>query len=68
MKVWVLTVAEPYEGEALLGVYASKEDAEAAKSARHKHKSSDGILCTYEVEVGAAPRWYLYDDRLENRD
>ena len=51
MTVYVLTQEWEYEGEALLGVYASLEEARAAAQA-YDSQGSDCLLI-YERQVGA---------------
>ena len=51
MTVFVLTQEWQYEGEAVLGVYASLEDAQAA--ARTYDTGSD-FLQVYQIQLGSA--------------
>ncbi len=50
MTVYVLTIGWDYEGEALLGVYSSREKAEQARE-----DEGYGKLMVYPVEVDAEP-------------
>lgn len=55
--MYVLCEIFDYEGEAVLGLYASEQDARAAAMdyQSSRNYSVDG-LCIYELEVGAAAR------------
>lgn len=48
--MFVLCCGWDYEGEAVLGVYASLEDAQAAANS---YVGYQDMICVYEVEVGA---------------
>lgn len=51
MSIFVLTIGWDYEGEALLGVYASLEDARAAAQAFDP--AGADCLTIYERQLGA---------------
>lgn len=56
-KMYLLVRAIPYEGDRYLGVYATKDDAEAAAKVwwnEDKFNATDD-LWIYECVVGAAP-------------
>ena len=59
--MYVLTWSWNYEGESVLGVYASQEDAIAAAQAEEASTFGDQRLI-YEVAVGQGA--YLYTDPL----
>jgi len=72
MQVFVLVGAEQYEGESVIGVYASLVEAQVAA---HYYQDraldddrSEGYCAAadwyavYEVEVGRAGRWYNEED------
>jgi hypothetical protein len=68
MSVYVLTAATAYEGEDLVGVYASLEEAQAASVSYATRSESDDRtdgFCAggdyynvYCIEVGRPGRWY----------
>jgi hypothetical protein len=72
MQVYVLTSAEQYEGESLVGVYSSLEEAQYAAGhyeARSVQDDRSLGYCAggdyynvYCVDVGRAGRWYSEED------
>ena len=72
VDVFVLTGATAYEGEELVGVYPSLEDAQAAAesyAARAEADNRSEGYCAgadwynvYQVELGRAGRWHSHQD------
>ena len=68
MTVYVLTAGTAYEGEDLVGVYSSLEEAQAASVSYAARSESDDrtdgfcaggdYYSVYCVEVGRPGRWY----------
>jgi hypothetical protein len=74
MQVYVLTSATAYEGENLVGVYSSLEEAQYAAghyAARSERDDRSEGYCAggdyynvYCVEVGRAGRWHTDEDAV----
>jgi hypothetical protein len=67
MNLWMLFQNAGYE-QFFFGVYATKLDAEAAQAAWNESHSYEERWVLIEAEVGAAARFYGWDDWDENRD
>ena len=57
MKVYVLNEIADYEGESTLGVYSSREKAEAAWAAYDGFEKEDDHGVIHEREVDAPAEW-----------
>ena len=70
MKVFILFWQEPYQGQQILGVYATQEEAEAARDERDEGEFIREMELGKTYEFGEISYWSVHpqqSDRAETR-